>query len=151
MGMVARVGGNLCRTTGDITDTWESMAGIGFSQDKCSPLPGRVAGTTPICWSWPGGVGTQPAPVRLTPDEQYTHISLWCLLGIAAADRLRSRPARCFSPLACLPMMKFWRSTRMSWHTSQKSEGRDGYQIWCKPLADSSLQSGCFTPALVPL
>src|SRR5205823_5936608 len=26
------VGGNLWRTTGDITDTWESMAGIGFRQ-----------------------------------------------------------------------------------------------------------------------
>ncbi len=33
----AQVGGNVWRTTGDITDTWESMAGIGFDQDKCSP------------------------------------------------------------------------------------------------------------------
>lgn len=29
----ASVGGNCWRTTGDITDTWKSMSGIGFSQD----------------------------------------------------------------------------------------------------------------------
>jgi len=78
----AEVGGNCWRTTGDIVDTWESMAGIGFSQDKCSPYAG------PGHWNDPdmlvvGKVGWGPNlhPSRLTPDEQYTHISLWCLLS----------------------------------------------------------------------
>lgn len=76
------VGGNLWRTTGDITDTWESMSAIGFSQDVCSPF------SVPGNWNDPdmlvvGEVGWGPAlhPTRLTPDEQYTHISLWCLLS----------------------------------------------------------------------
>nr|NQU91773.1 NPCBM/NEW2 domain-containing protein [Bacteroidota bacterium] len=78
----ADVGGNLWRTTGDITDTWASMAGIGFSQDKCSPY------AKPGHWNDPdmlvvGQVGWGPElhKTKLTPDEQYTHISLWSLLA----------------------------------------------------------------------
>ena len=55
------VGGNLWRTTGDITDTWNSMAGIGFNQERCSPYAG------PGHWNDPDmlvvgkvGWGTQP-------------------------------------------------------------------------------------------
>ncbi len=73
--------GNCWRTTGDITDTWRSMSGIGFKQDKCAPhaQPGN--------WNDPdmlvvGQVGWGHLhPSRLTVDEQYTHISLWCLLS----------------------------------------------------------------------
>jgi len=75
-------GGNCWRTTGDITDRWESMSRIGFSQDKCS-LYGQ-----PGHWNDPvmlviGQVGWGPTlrETRLTPNEQYTHISLWCLLN----------------------------------------------------------------------
>lgn len=78
----ADVGGNLWRTTGDITDTWESLREIGFGQVE----NGRYAG--PGHWNDPdmlviGWVGWGPSlhPTRLTPDEQYTHISLWCLLA----------------------------------------------------------------------
>ncbi len=78
----AEVGGNLWRTTGDIVDTWESMAGIGFSQNgiESHAGPGR--------WNDPdmlvvGKVGWGPSihPTRLTPNEQITHISLWSMLA----------------------------------------------------------------------
>lgn len=75
------VGGNCWRTTGDITDSWGSMAGIGFAQAECSPY------ASPGHWNDPdmlvvGKVGWGPSlhESRLTPNEQYTHISLWCLL-----------------------------------------------------------------------
>lgn len=78
----ADVGGNLWRTTGDITDTWESLKEIGFSQVENQPY------AKPGHWNDPdmlvvGNVGWGPNlhPTRLTPDEQYTHISLWCLLS----------------------------------------------------------------------
>ena len=83
------VEGNCWRTTGDITDTWRSMSGIGFQQDKAAPF------AKPGNWNDPdmlivGQVGWGNLhPTRLTPDEQYTHISLWCLLSVAAAHRLR--------------------------------------------------------------
>ncbi|MFB6342148.1 putative Ig domain-containing protein [Saccharicrinis sp. FJH62] len=74
------VGGNLWRTTGDIEDTWESMSGIGFSQFDKAPY------AKPGNWNDPdmlvvGKLGWgNVRNNRLTPDEQYTHISLWCLL-----------------------------------------------------------------------
>lgn len=76
------VGGNLWRTTGDITDTWKSMSEIGFNQIENAKF------AKPGNWNDPdmlvvGQVGWGPNlhPSRLTPDEQYTHISLWCLLS----------------------------------------------------------------------
>jgi len=78
----AAVGGHCWRTTGDITDTWESLSEIGFSQAGHEPFAG------PGHWNDPDmlivglvGWGPQLHPTRLTPHEQYTHISLWCLLS----------------------------------------------------------------------
>ena len=78
----ADVDGNLWRTTEDITDTWQSLYKIGFSQKGLSKYAG------PGYWNDPdmlivGWVGWGPLlhPTRLTPDEQYTHISLWSLLS----------------------------------------------------------------------
>ena len=75
----AEVGGNCWRTTGDITDSWDSMSGIGFGQDGHE----RYAG--PGHWNDPdmlvvGKVGWGPvvASHHLKPNEQMTHISLWC-------------------------------------------------------------------------
>ena len=75
------VNGNCWRTTGDIRDTWESMSKIGFNQDSAAPY------AKPSNWNDPdmlvvGEVGWGNLhPSRLTTDEQYTHISLWCLLA----------------------------------------------------------------------
>jgi len=75
------VHGNSWRTTGDIRDTWRSMSGIGFNQGKAAPY------AKPGNWNDPdmlvvGQVGWGNLhPSGLTPDEQYTHISLWCLLS----------------------------------------------------------------------
>ncbi|HVU34879.1 MAG TPA: putative Ig domain-containing protein [Opitutaceae bacterium] len=73
---------NAWRTTGDIVDTWESVSRNGFSQDRWAAYTG------PGHWSDPdmlvlGKVGWGPNlhPTRLTPDEQYSHMSLWCLLS----------------------------------------------------------------------
>jgi len=76
----AEVGGNCWRTTGDITDTWRSMSSIGFGQNGHEKFAG------PGHWNDPdmlvvGKVGWGDLhPTRLKPSEQYTHISLWCLL-----------------------------------------------------------------------
>ena len=78
------------RTTGDIYDTWQngdafwhfSVSEIGFSQDKWAThaAPGH--------WNDPDmlvvgqlGWGPNVKPTRLTPDEQYSHITLWCMLA----------------------------------------------------------------------
>ncbi|MEI7500688.1 MAG: alpha-galactosidase [Bacteroidota bacterium] len=78
----AEVDGNSWRTTGDIEDTWESLSEIGFNQNKCSPFsaPGRWNDPDMLVVGW---VGWGPALhyTKLTPSEQYTHITLWSLLA----------------------------------------------------------------------
>ena len=78
----AEVGGNCWRTTGDISDNWGSMSGIGFGQNGHEKYAG------PGHWNDPdmlvvGKVGWGPSlhPTHLKPNEQITHISLWCLLS----------------------------------------------------------------------
>jgi alpha-galactosidase len=73
---------NCWRTTGDIRDSWWSVSSIGFSQSRWTQYGG------PGHWNDPdmlvvGHVGWGPRlhPSKLTPDEQYTHVSLWCLLA----------------------------------------------------------------------
>ena len=72
---------NAWRTAVDIEDTWASVSDLGFSRDKWAPFngPGHyndpdmlVLGRTR--WSPPGGC-------RLSSEEQYSHMSLWCLLS----------------------------------------------------------------------
>ena len=72
---------NLWRTTGDINDSWKSMSGIGFSQEKWAPYqsPGHFNDPDMLVVGWVGW--GKPHPTKLTPDEQYTHISLWSLLS----------------------------------------------------------------------
>ena len=78
----AKVDGNCWRTTGDITDTWESMAGIGFGQAGLEQYaePGRWNDPDMLVVGWVGW-GPQLRETRLTPNEQYTHVSLWSLLA----------------------------------------------------------------------
>jgi alpha-galactosidase len=79
--MVAKYA-NSWRTTGDIRDTWWSIATIGFAQDRWAPFAGPGHFNDPdmlvvgyLGWS------NKLHYTNLTADEQYTHISLWCLLS----------------------------------------------------------------------
>jgi alpha-galactosidase len=76
----AALGGNSWRTTDDIGDNWPSMWRNGQRQADLAPYAG------PGHWNDPdmlvvGKVGWGPNlhATHLTPDEQYTEISLWCL------------------------------------------------------------------------
>jgi alpha-galactosidase len=77
----AEIGGNSWRTTGDINDSWRSMSTIGFSQAGHEPYAGPGHFNDPDMLVV-GMVGWGPRlhPTHLSPNEQYTHISLWCLL-----------------------------------------------------------------------
>lgn len=140
-----KIGGNSWRTTGDITDTWSSMSKIGFNQ------AGQEQYAGPGHWNDPDmlvvglvGWGPQLHPSRLTPDEQYTHISLWSLL--------------------CSPLLIGCDMTRMDAFTLNlltndevieinqdplgKQAGRvmkdGGLEIWVKEMEDGSKAVGMF-------
>lgn len=81
---------NCWRTTGDIWDYWDmsdhdwhyAVSEIGFTQDRWAPFAG------PGHWNDPdmlvvGQVGWGPSlhATHLSPEQQYSHISLWCMLS----------------------------------------------------------------------
>jgi alpha-galactosidase len=79
-----KAGGNQWRTTRDITDAWNVVMAIGCFQDVCASV------TKPGCYNDPDmlvvgrlgkGWGADAHESHLTPDEQYSHISLWSLLS----------------------------------------------------------------------
>ncbi len=76
------VGGNLWRTTGDIWDDWDRMYQIGFNQIENAKYagPGHWNDPDMLVLGWVGW-GPHLHQTLLTPDEQYTHVSLWALLS----------------------------------------------------------------------
>ena len=73
------------RTTTDIRDVWSRVAtDIGFSQDQWAPRsrPGHHNDPDMLVVGQVGGWGGPELHAsKLTSNEQYTHISLWCLLS----------------------------------------------------------------------
>ena len=139
-----KAGGQCWRTTGDITDSWDSMSKIVDAQDGLELFSG------PGNWNDPdmlivGMVGWGNLhPTRLTRNEQYTHMSLWCLL--------------------CSPLLIGCDMTQLDTFTlnlltndevlevNQDPLGRqasriqrdDTQEIWAKAMADGSLAVGLF-------
>ena len=72
---------NAWRTSGDVKDEWDDLSEIGFSRDRWAPFnrPGSYNDPDMLLV---GHVGWgKPRPTRLTPNEQYTQMSLWSLLA----------------------------------------------------------------------
>jgi alpha-galactosidase len=139
------VGGNLWRTTGDIVDSWSSMSRIGFGQDKCSPYAG------PGHWNDPdmlvvGQVGWGPDlhKSRLTPDEQYTHISLWSLLAspLLLGCDLTQIDKFTLNLLTNIEVLAVNQDPLGQQATKVLDE--NGGQIWVKKLFDGSIAVGLF-------
>jgi alpha-galactosidase len=76
------INGNLWRATGDITDTWSSMSGIGFAQNGHEKYagPGHWNDTDMLVVGKVGW-GNNVRANRMTPNEQMTHIGLWSILA----------------------------------------------------------------------
>jgi len=79
-----KVGGNLWRTTGDISDNWKSMESIGFRQFDIASY------TRPGHWNDPDML--EIGNGGMTNDEYRTHMSLWALLAapLLAGNDLRA-------------------------------------------------------------
>lgn len=69
----AKVGGNLWRTTGDISDNWRSMSNIGFKQFDIAPYIAVGHWNDPDMLEIGNG--------GMSADEYRTHMSLWSLLA----------------------------------------------------------------------
>ena len=139
------VGGNLWRTTRDITDTWESMHIIGFSQTENAKYAG------PGYWNDPdmlviGRVGLRGYMHRttLTPDEQYTHVSLWALLSapLLLGNDLTKMDDFTLNLITNDEVIAIDQDKLGNQATPAIKE--DGIEVWTKKLADGNLAVGIF-------
>jgi alpha-galactosidase len=141
----AEVGGNLWRVTGDITDTWASMSGIGFQQTGHEQFagPGHWNDTDMLVVGRLGW-GSDTRPTRLSPDEQLTHISLWCLQAaplLIGADMSRLDDFT-------IDLLGNPEVLAVSQDPLGRAAGRisgDGrLEIWARPLSDGTMAVGLF-------
>lgn len=137
------------RTTEDIEDTWRSLSGIGFHQSDLAAYAG------PGHWNDPDmmivgqvGWGTGLHPSRLTPDEQYTHVSLWCMLSaplLIGCDL--SRLDNFTLNLLTNPEVLALDQDILGKAGHRVSE-KDSIQVWIKELADGSKAIAVFNTSL---
>ncbi|AEE50996.1 NPCBM/NEW2 domain-containing protein [Haliscomenobacter hydrossis] len=136
---------NSWRTGPDIRDSWHSLYVSAFTLDKWAPYGG------PGHWNDPdmmilGNVttGSPVHPTRLTPDEQYSHVSLFSLL---------SAPLLIGCPIEQLDAFTLNLLTNDEVIAiDQDPLGKparliateNGVQIWLKSLADGSYALGLF-------
>ena len=140
------VDANSWRTTGDITDTWRSMYDIGFRKQA-----GLAPYAAPGHWNDPdmlivGKVGwsSNLRDSRLTPDEQYTHITLWTLLAsnmligcdIAQMDDFTIG-------LLCNHEVNLVNQDILGKQADRISKEGD-IEVWGRPLSDGSMAIGFF-------
>ena len=128
--------GNLWRTTGDISDKYDSMSLIGFSQNGLEKFAG------PGHWNDPDML--EVGNGGMDRDEYRTHMALWALLAapLLAGNDLRSMTAETKEML----------TNREVLAVDQDSKGIQGHriweegplEIWAKPLADQSQAVGLF-------
>ena len=142
----AFIDANSWRTSHDINDTWESLYVTGFERQ-----PGLHPYAGPGHWNDPdmlivGKVGWSSSlrDSRLTPDEQYTHISLWSLLAanmligcdIAQIDDFTFN-------LLCNNEVNAVNQDILG-HQAHQDVVKDGMQIWSRDLSDGSYAVGIF-------
>jgi alpha-galactosidase len=133
----ARVGGNLWRTTGDISDNWQSMSHLGFDLQ---------AGLTDYAGSghWNDPDMLEIGNGGMTDTEYQTHMSLWSIL---AAPLLAGNDPRTMSPATHDTLTN---SEVIA--IDQDKAGRQGYrvskdgdkEVWARPLVNGDLAVGLF-------
>ncbi|MEI6586675.1 MAG: alpha-galactosidase, partial [Sediminibacterium sp.] len=136
---------NMYRTGPDIKDSWTSLFLTSFTLDKWAPYSG------PGHWMDPdmmivGNVSIGPIlhPTRLTPDEQYSHISMFSLL---AAPMLIGCP---IEQIDAFTLNLLTNDEVIA--VNQDPLGKparlvkeiNGIQIWLKQLLDGSVAVGLF-------
>jgi len=146
----ADVGGNLWRVTGDITDSWTSMSGIGFAQTGHEQYagPGHWNDTDMLVVGKVGW-GQPVRDSRLSPNEQLTHISLWALQAaplIIGADL--SQADEFTTNLLGNPEV-----LAVNQDTLGKAAGRTAQngrtEVWSRRLSDGRIAVGLFNRDLV--
>ena len=128
--------GNLWRTTGDISDKYDSMSLIGFTQNGL----GKFAG--PGHWNDPDMLEVGNGGMKR--DEYLTHMALWAMLAapLLAGNDIRSMSVETKAILMNPEVIA----------VDQDAKGVQGHrvwdegplEIWVRPLADGSRAAALF-------
>jgi alpha-galactosidase len=130
------VGGNLWRTTDDISDHYDRMALIGFGQNGLE----RFAG--PGHWNDPDMLEIGNGGMK--HDEYITHMSLWSILAapLLAGNDLSKMSA---ADLAILTNKEVIAVDQDAKGVQGRRVAQEGpLEVWAKPLADGSYAVGLF-------
>ncbi|WP_394995705.1 NPCBM/NEW2 domain-containing protein [Emticicia sp.] len=139
---------NTYRTGPDIRDSWLSLFVSAFTLDKWSPYGGHGHWLDPDMMIL-GNVttGTSLHPTRLTPNEQYSHVSLFSLLS---APLLIGCPIEQLDAFT-LNLLTNDEVIEINQDPLGKSARllleENGVQVWQKPLEDGSFAIGLFNVA----
>lgn len=140
----AKIGGNAWRTTGDIGIKYETISSIGFAQN------GLEKYASPGHWNDPDML--EIGNGNLTPDQQYTHMSLWALL---ASPLLIGCDMTKMSPLA-LSILSNDEVLDVNQDPLGKQARRVSQvvfrEVWAKDMEDGSKAVGLFnTDKITPI
>jgi alpha-galactosidase len=132
----ASVGGNLWRTTEDISDKYDRMSVIGFDQDGLEPFAG------PGHWNDPDML--EVGNGGMNHDEYITHMSLWVLLAapLLAGNDLSKMTPETLDMLTNKEVIAVDQDPRGAQGRRVSQEGP--LEVWAKPLADGSVAVGLF-------
>ncbi len=130
------VGGNLWRTTGDISDHYASMSQIGFGQAGLS----RFAG--PGHWNDPDML--EVGNGGMTAEEYRTHMSLWAILAapLLAGNDLSTMTPETIAILTNHDVIAVDQDAAGKQGDRVSAEGP--IEIWTRSLADGSKAVGIF-------
>ena len=143
--------GNSWRTAGDINDTWKSIYNVGFCQQL-----GKSQYSSIGHWNDPDmlvvgkvgyGLGENTnglRETRLTPDEQYTHITLWTLVSsnlLIGCDI--SQMDDFVLGLLCNNEVNVIDQDLLGKQADRTSKEGD-IEVWSRPLADGGIAVGIF-------
>ena len=132
----ASVGGNLWRTTEDITDRYDRMSVIGFDQDGLEPFAGSGHWNDPDMLEVGNG--------GMNHDEYITHMSLWALLAapLLAGNDLSKMNQETLDILTNKEVIGVDQDAKGAQGRRVAQEGP--LEVWAKPLADGSVAVGLF-------
>jgi len=132
----ASVGGNLWRTTEDITDHYDRMSVIGFDQDGLEQFAG------PGHWNDPDML--EVGNGGMNHNEYVTHMSLWALLAapLLAGNDLSSMTPETLGILTNREVIAIDQDAKGVQGRRIAQEGP--LEVWAKSLADGSVAVGLF-------
>jgi alpha-galactosidase len=131
-----QVGGNLWRTTGDISDKYARMAEIGFGQAGLARFAGSGHWNDPDMLEVGNG--------GMTPEEYRTHMSLWAILAapLLAGNDLATMTSETVALLTNRDVIAVDQDRAGKQGDRVSAEGP--IEVWSKPLADGSIAVGIF-------